>query len=356
MDLVHSGIFKQRRFHIAGFIGLVLAVMGIVLCSSCVHGDDRNTTKGKHLILDIEKIKKKTRPLDLSKACVYAGPVSQYFSFYDMAIENTRHCFGTFQSHDLTLFAHVFIPPKPKGTVFLLHGYLDHSGTLKHLIRHCVTQGFAVSLYDLPGHGLSSGDRMAINDFSQYVAVFKKFIDRFAPSLPKPHHLAGHSTGCAVLFEYLNLNRANEFKKIVFLSPLVHNAYYQWSRTGHLIAKPFVDTIPRKIRNNSSDPGYLDFVTKDPLAGRVVSIRFLDALYAWDKRIKTYDVLLKPVLIIQGTDDEIIDWEYNLEFLRKKIKNLSIDMIKGAKHQLANERPKIRAGIFQKVTHYIESP
>jgi alpha-beta hydrolase superfamily lysophospholipase len=126
----------------------------------------------------------------------------------------------------------------------------------------------------------------------------------------------------------------------------VRNAGWRWSVIGYRLAKPFVDSLPRKHRDNSSDPEFLAFIETDPLQQRRLSIRFLDALYAWNQRIQDYDVLAKPVLIIQGTDDAIVDWQYNLNFYEQKLSNLRVVMIDGGKHQLANESPRIRERVF----------
>src|SRR5690606_16869711 len=50
----------------------------------------------------------------------------------------------------------VWRPSPPRGTLVLLHGYYDHMGLYRHLIRWALGQRLAVLAFDLPGHGLSS--------------------------------------------------------------------------------------------------------------------------------------------------------------------------------------------------------
>jgi alpha-beta hydrolase superfamily lysophospholipase len=104
---------------------------------------------------------------------------------------------------------------------------------LKNLIRTCLGQGFAVTVYDLPGHGLSTGERFSINDFSEYVDVLNDFIKLCQHELPEPFHLIGHSTGSAIAYEYMNAAQNMIFDKVIFLAPLVHNAHWN-------ISKPFI--------------------------------------------------------------------------------------------------------------------
>ena len=303
--------------------------------------------------VDVRRIQKDMVALDLSAAYTPTAPIASYFNFYGIGYKNVRHFFGHFTSRSLLLSAHVFIPRAPKGTLFLLHGYLDHSGTFKHLIQAAVDHRFAVAVFDLPGHGLSSGERGAIDDFKAYVQTFKDFIELCAPQLVQPFHIVGHSTGCAIAFEYLQQTPEVEFDKVVFLAPLVHNANWRLSKFGVSLAKLFVDTLPRKFRDNSSDAEFLDFMHKDPLQGKRLSIKFLSALYAWDDRARQYEAVSNSLLLIQGKEDEIVDWHYNVGFFKAKIKGVTLELIDGAKHQLANERKDIRDKVFDLIFEYV---
>ncbi len=71
------------------------------------------------------------------------------------------------------LHVQVFQPERdvPLGTVFLLHGYLEHSGIYQPIIREILDQGFSVLTYDLPGHGLSDGSPASIQNFDHYQHV-----------------------------------------------------------------------------------------------------------------------------------------------------------------------------------------
>ncbi len=83
-----------------------------------------------------------------------------YFNAYDLLCDNCEHLFGTFTSGDHTLAGHIFIPAEPRATVLLMHGYFDHTGTLSQTIHHLIARGYQVAAYDMPGHGLSSGDSL----------------------------------------------------------------------------------------------------------------------------------------------------------------------------------------------------
>lgn len=304
--------------------------------------------------VDVEQIQKDMVALDLSQDYVAPASIANYFNYYGININGTRHFFGYFTSLSLRISAHVYVPQTPKkGVLFLLHGYLDHSGTLKPLIHAALLRGFCVAVYDLPGHGLSSGERGAIDDFSEYIKTLEDFIAVCSPWLPKPYYLVGHSTGCAIAFEYLQQKEEETFEKIVFLAPLVRNANWRLSKFGIAVCRLFRKTIPRKHRDNSSDAEFLVFVRNDPLQGKRLSIKFLDALHAWEKRAQLYPPAAGSVLLIQGTGDEIVDWRYNLAFLREKIKGVTVELIDDAKHQLVNESKVVRNQVFDMIFDYL---
>ncbi len=303
--------------------------------------------------VDVEQIRKDMVALDLSEDYVAPASIANYFNFYGINFYGARHFFGYFTSLSRRISAHVFVPKTPKGALFLLHGYLDHSGTLKPLIHAALSRGFCVAVYDLPGHGLSSGERGAINDFSEYVKTLEDFVAVCSPWLSRPYHLVGHSTGCAIAFEYMQQKQEEIFEKIVFLAPLVRNANWRLSKLGIAVGRLFAKTIPRQHRDNSSDAQFLAFVRNDPLQGKRLSIKFLDALHAWEKRAQRYPPVAGSVLLIQGTGDGIVDWQYNLAFLRAKIKGVIVELIDDAKHQLVNESEVIRTKVLDMIFDYL---
>ncbi len=285
---------------------------------------------------NVESVKKELAPLDFNLRQGYSPQILSYFSYYGLDFGVTHH-FGTFQSQGFTLAAHLFDPGKAQGTVFLLHGYYDHTGVLKNIIRLCIEKQFAVGVFDLPGHGLSTGVTASIEDFSQYVKTFEDFFQLCRPHVTRPYYLIGHSAGGAVALEYLFQAEKSIFEKIFLLAPLVRSSYYHLSRIGYFIASPFSDTAPRWFRNASSDRQFLKFFRDDPLQCRHFPIKWAEAYYKWNEQVKSYEAAFAPVTVIQGTKDDIVDWRHNITFLGRKIPNVKVLYIKNARHQLMNE-------------------
>lgn len=332
----------------------VVIIISMVACSM-PEGEKKSSPlidkqfSAKEILMELPPLDLSHPPQDESKN------IHAYNQFYGLNFPNVIHFMGYFESEDKKICSQVFFPANPVGTLFLLHGYFDHSGILKNLIAYGLEQSFAIAVFDLPGHGLSSGDTGAIGSFSEYVSVLQTFINEYSEYLPSPFHLIGHSTGGSIAYEYLNQTKCIVFDKVVLLAPLAHNAHWFLSTVGYHLAKPFTDSIKRTYRRNSSNEQFLEFSRKDPLRNNSISIRFLNALHTWNRKIKGYDTISKPILIMQGTDDIILDWKYNLNFFKSKIIGLEIELVDKANHHLINESKELRQQVLRRIFDYIDT-
>lgn len=260
---------------------------------------------------------------------------------------------GAFESGGLHIFCQYFEPRHAPscGTVFVIHGYYDHGGLYGKLLRHLLGRGFGVVLFDLPGHGLSGGDRAAIDSFTQYTDVLETLLQRAdAAALPAPWHLLGQSTGGAIAMDYCLRHCADPQQRIaevVLLAPLVRP--HQWWRGSllHSVLKHLVTGIPRSFVDNSHDTAFLQFLRKgDPLQSRQLSARWVSALKEWLLHFDAAPVCAKPVHVIQGTGDKTVDWRYNLAAIARKFPRAQISTIADARHHLVNESQPYRDQLF----------
>lgn len=305
----------------------------------------------------IREVKEDMPPLVLSGNPRPSPATVAFFQYYDIHHEHLHHYFGTFQTGDWTIAAHVFLPRSASGTVFLLHGYFDHTGILKNLIRRCLDLGYAIACFDMPGHGLSSGEKGGVTDFSEYVTVFEEFLRICRPYLPQPYHLISHSTGSAVALEYISKNHSQDpnIDKIILLAPLIHHSYHRITRVQYFLIKPFVKSFPRRFHQNSSDPAFVQWVRQDPLQGKHIPLNWLEALYNWNERFEKSGRLNTPLLVIQGTRDSVVDWRYNIDLLKEKSSALTVKWIENGRHQLLNESCSIREEVLRSISYYLNS-
>ena len=285
----------------------------------------------------------------------YSQAIEEYFAHYGLNIEKhhpgTDHIFGTFESNGYTLAGHIFRPKQYKATVILIHGYFNHTGQLIHLITHLVSRGFAVAAFDLPGHGLSTGQRAEIDDFSQYTNTLCDFTNLVKQKLNGPYHLIGFSNGASIVLDYLFFSDDDSFDKVILAAPLVRCTGWEQMKISYKVyTRLGNETVPRVPRKNSSDPDYIDFNrNKDTLRVQDVSLKWVKALEKWNEKINTAGPCKKKILVIQGTSDSTVAWKYNIKFIKTKFTDANIKLIKKARHELFNESTELRNEIFLQI-------
>jgi alpha-beta hydrolase superfamily lysophospholipase len=271
----------------------------------------------------------------------------QYLDFYGLNYPGVDHYAGYVAGAGEQNFVHVLRPNGPsKGLVVTMHGYFVHTGLIVHLISSLLDAGYTVASIDLPGHGLSSGARASIQEFSSYAEVLARVTHELKP-LPGPRYLIGHSTGGAGAWEYVLKDREQPYEKVVLLAPLVHSAFWELSMLGFYLGQGWMTELPRVLRPTSSDPSFIAMVRKDPLQYAATPVQWVRALIAWNEQVvETYPPTQVPMLIFQGTDDTVVDWKYNLPFLQRKFPLAEIKILPGANHDLLWEAPEIRIEVF----------
>ena len=296
------------------------------------------------------------QPMETVDPAEYPEPVRAYFAHYDLDGDwcDAVHVFGSFESVGFTLAGHLYEPPEYAATVILLHGYLNHCGQFKNLIRFLLKNGYAAAVFDLPGHGLSSGERAAIDSFDQYIQVTRDFTQLVESRLMGPYHAIGFSTGATILIEMLLENIAADFQKIILSAPLIHWTAYEQSKGTYKVYKQFTDKIARFHRKNSSDKEYLIFnKTQDYLHCKHLSLNWVKALFDWNDKLKTLPESDRDILVLQGDKDGTVDWKYNLGMVKQKFPNADIKTIPGANHELFNETPEYKNQVLNLLEKYI---
>lgn len=271
-----------------------------------------------------------------------------YQRFYGLNL-SAHSWLGGFQAAGFELAGQAWLPEQPSATLFLLHGYYDHMGLYRHVIEWALGQGFAVISCDLPGHGLSSGERASISDFAVYQQVLQALFEQArALQLPRPWHLCGQSTGGAIAVDHLLYQGAHSpvDGQVILLAPLVRPCAWRWSKFSYRVLRHFVNGIERRFSENTNDPAFLPFLQADPLQPRRLPTAWVGALIAWVKRTEAAPKSTRRPLIVQGEADGTVDWPYNLEVLKAKFAEPQILMLPDARHHLANELPGIRQRYF----------
>ncbi len=271
------------------------------------------------------------------------------------------HGLGKLQSAGFAIATQYWVPAQVRGTLVVVHGYYDHMGIYEKVIAFGLAQGLAVLAFDLPGHGLSSGERVAIDSFDQYGDVLEAVLQRAQGHLPGPWYALGQSTGGSVLLNHLwryDAPRAQPLLgRTALCAPLVLPRGWNSGRWLYMLVHRFVRQMPRGRSRSSHDEQFIRFIDEqDCLQSRFLSVRWVGAMKAWDAQIRRWQPLTKPILIVQGTDDQTVAWRYNLKQLQRALPSAQVQFIEGAGHQLVNERADLRAQVFAQLEHFFFNP
>ena len=146
---------------------------------------------------------------------------------------------GCFTGHDrLPLFEQSWMPTgRPRATVVLIHGLIEHSGchagTALELVRH----GFSVHAMDLRGHGRSEGPRCDVRSFDQYLLDLDIFFERVLREAgDRPLFLMGNSMGGLIITLWAIL-RQPQIRGLILSGPLLALADGLYPRLRHLAAR-----------------------------------------------------------------------------------------------------------------------
>ncbi len=278
----------------------------------------------------------------------------EYLSFYGIDQDSlSKYNVEKIKEGKKSTVIHTFEPKRVAKTVLLIHGYFDHTGGLKNMINHFLRKGWRVVSYDLDGHGLSSGERAEIEDFTEYVHTLQKVLFHCKENGYYPRTIIAHSTGAAVCTHFL-LQFKEKFEDVIFLAPLVRPTNWRTILIASKVVPIFTEKLKRKFKMNSGDDQYLTFARNDPLQCRHISIRWVLALIKWNKKVEALPASTQKLNIIQGTVDQTVDWKYNISFLKKKFPDCQVAVIENGRHQLMNDHKTIKSTLLKIIDHYVE--
>ncbi|NJN51979.1 MAG: alpha/beta hydrolase [Gammaproteobacteria bacterium] len=268
-------------------------------------------------------------------------------------IEGLSHQLGRLSTSTHDIAAHLWRPAAAKGSAVVIHGYYEHVGLYRHLIRFLLDRHLAVLSFDLPGHGLSTGEPATIETFDHYVDAFDAAFNAFDAHLPGPRHLFGQSTGGAVAMEWLlrnGIRRASStFDKVVLLAPLVRPYLWPVNRVVYEVARRVITERPRTFDTQGAERELNLFLRDhDPLQAKTLPIQWITAMQAWRKRFENYPRSDVAPLVVQGHADRTVDRKYNVRVIQRLFEP-RVFYIPEARHRLVTETPAVRAKMFEEI-------
>jgi lysophospholipase len=298
-----------------------------------------------------------------------SGLLGAYIDHYGLDLRSqgrpVGHRLGTIESAGFKLVCHYFCRDsltqpglnsaenlvENRGTAFLVHGYFDHTGLYRHLISYALDAGYDVVIFDLPGHGLSSGPVASINSFQEYGKAFEDCLALAdAQELGRPWITIGQSTGAAVIIDSLlhsDLASHFEIQRYVLLCPLLRPSNWTWGRMLYAVSRWLPYSSRRRFSNNSHDVEFLKFLEwDDALQSQRLPREWVAAMIDYQRRFAKAPASDIPLSIVQGSGDGTVDWRFNLRNLQKKFPNSKSYLVADARHHLVNESREFRSRVF----------
>lgn len=214
-------------------------------------------------------------------------------------------------------YQHVSSTKPSKASIVFIHGACEHSSRYIETALKFVDNSFDVHLYDVRGHGYSSGPCIMIeleNVYESLALVLKQIPQG------KPVFLMGHSMGGATAFSFLKMNPSIKVAGVITSSAFVDFP----KDLGGTVRKKVMSCIPEifdglimnsqlfplKITRNPVEvKGFVD----DRFLFPIVSIRFLKTLMKLSKCVRIYKAKERfnfPVFMLVGEEDKLTRMEY----------------------------------------------
>lgn len=308
-----------------------------------------------------QKLHSVLKPLsfDIEEDSALTEPqLKKYLKFYSIDFgkrPDVVHRMGKFSAAGFSIATHYWTLEDARGTVFVIHGYLDHVGLYGHIIQWCLKEHYNVVAFDLPGHGFSTGEQASIENFDQYGEVLKTLVSLCNDQLLKPYYCIAQCLGAATVMNMLWKHKKHPFAKMVFLSPLVRSKLWDVGKLKYFLLGSFLKSTSRGFVANSSNKQFLRFVsTKDPLQSKRIPFKWIMAMRRWAREYSSMPTEIIKPLVLQGDQDDSVEWKRNMKQVKEHFPKAEIVYLKGANHHLANESKSVRTVLFSKLKNYLD--
>jgi acylglycerol lipase len=234
----------------------------------------------------------------------------------------------------------------PRAVLVIVHGLFEHSGRYGHLVRSLAPRGFAVTSFDLRGHGKSEGLRGYVNHFEDFVddlAVFRKAVDLRYPG--KPLFLFGHSIGGTIAVAYAAGHQRGVAGCI--LSAAVAKPGSSVTSVSIAVARVMSAVFPRMgvafvdALALSRDESVVAAYMNDPLVyrGRIRARLGAELINTVERTLPSQMALIElPVLVLQGSEDRLSNVaSSDLIFESVKSRDKTLKRYDGFYHEILNE-------------------
>ena len=248
---------------------------------------------------------------------------------------------GTFTtSDDLELFTRTWSGDgEPTRGMLIVHGLAEHSGRWGHVARFFTDRGYAVSGFDLRGHGQSGGTKGHVASFADFVDDVHGIVESGLVRTDLPWVLYGHSLGGFISTYYLSENRPQPDAAVVSAPALSADVPGALRVAAQVLGRvaPKV-ALPNPIDGDqlSRDDAVGEAYFADPLVYPKATTRLaLESFNAQDRIGALIDSIATPTLVIHGGDDTLVPPSASAPLA--SVDGVERKVYPGLRHEMHNE-------------------
>jgi len=232
-----------------------------------------------------------------------------------------------------------------KDVIVYLHGIESHSSWFSTFASRINEGGFTVYGIDRRGSGLNAEDRGDITDYN----VFLDDIEDALKVIKEQHvgkkiYIMGICWGALLAANYIAKKKAKS-DGLILLSPAIYRKVnFNLCIKAVVRACFFIDPgicfkIPIKDNMFTPNRRYLDFIGKDPMRLRSLTVRFFNEILRMERELSTTNHEIDaPVAVLLAGHDEIVDNKKVQEwFKRLRSKDKTIETFSGFHHVMPFE-------------------
>jgi len=256
-----------------------------------------------------------------------------------------------FQTSDgVSIYEKITETENAKGVVILVHGIAEHIGRYDYTTAYLAENGYNTVGWDLRGHGRSSGKRIYIRRFHQYLDDLNEVLSRTRSAFPGlPVFLLGHSMGGGIVTLFA-IENSPDIAGLLLSAPslkISDNISPFMQKMSKFISVVFPKLPALKLDSSgiSKDPEVVKSYDTDPLNYRkgILARTGAEILKATEIIGRRMSEITGPVLIMHGTDDRLSDPEGSKNFNEAiSSADKTLKLYEGLYHEILNEPEKDR--------------
>lgn len=249
----------------------------------------------------------------------------------------------------------------PKALIALVHGLGEHTGRYIHVGKVMAAAGYALSGFDLRGHGRSSGARGHSSSLNAYMQDIRQFLDLMAQRYAElPRFLYGHSLGGLLSLSYA-IQYGADLKGVIVTGAALRSSL-QEQKAKLMMAKLLGTFMPTMTIQSGLDPTTIsrdqevvNAYVSDKLVHYNTSLGFgKAALSAIDLCFARAGEFSTPLLIMHGTADKLTYPSGSEDFARLASEHntdVTLKLWDGLYHELHNEPEE--AEVFKVMVEWV---